>query len=47
MTLLIATVASAPTRPTKAMIASVMIFAVRYGQRPTPCVRTDRSVPAP
>src|SRR5258705_12743110 len=47
MRLLIATVASAARRPQNARTASVMIFARRYGHRPTPCVSTDRSVPAP
>src|SRR5438309_7800499 len=45
--LLIATVASAARRPSNATRARVTIFAVRYGHRPTPCVSTDRSVPAP
>src|SRR4029077_12155485 len=47
MTLLIATVASATTRPRKAITASVRILATRYDHRPTPCVSTDRNVPAP
>src|SRR6185503_161292 len=47
MRLLSATVASATTRPKKAITARVRIFEVRYGHRPTPCVSTDRSVPAP
>ena len=41
------TVASAVMSPRNAMTASVTIFAVRYVHRPTPCVSTDRSVPAP
>src|SRR4029077_11374116 len=47
MRLLIDTVWVFATRRRKAITASVMILATRYGHRPTPCVSTDRSVPAP
>src|SRR5258708_953400 len=47
MTLLIATVNVATSRPTNASTTSVMSFAARYGQRPVPWTNTDRSVPAP
>src|SRR5688500_19122860 len=47
MVLLIATLATATTNPSSARSASVISFAVRYGQRPVPCVSTERSVPAP
>src|SRR5437870_13322982 len=45
--LLSATLATATRSPSAASAASVTSFAVRYGQRPVPCVRTERSVPAP
>src|ERR1700687_191571 len=47
MVLLTATLATATRSPSPASTASVKNFAVRYGHRPVPCVRTERSVPAP
>src|SRR6266850_4737692 len=47
MVLLSATLATATRRPSAVRTASVRNFAVRYGQRPVPCVSTERSVPAP
>src|SRR6267378_6345918 len=47
MVLLSATLATATRSPRAVSVASVRNFAVRYGQRPVPCVRTERSVPAP
>src|SRR5437870_13060935 len=47
MVLLSATLATATSSPRAASPASVTSFAVRYGQRPVPCVRTGRRGPAP
>src|SRR4029453_16146092 len=43
MVLLSAMLATATRSPSAVSAASVRNFAVRYGQRPVPCVRTARS----